>query len=128
MHSRFGLGCSSFSSSSMRSSYSMPASFISAIFWLLSLASCFGDGFGADVFLGHPVVLVGESIEGRINALAVWLGVFKFLQLLNALVVFDAGQFHLRHFLAFELGQLFRRWIWGGCFPGPPSGACRRKH
>ena len=66
-----------------------------------------GNRFWPDVLLAHPRMFVGKGVEGRVNELAVRLGILKLFQLLDALVEFDAGHFHLRHFLALKFVQLF---------------------
>ena len=64
------------------------------------------DGFGPDVLLAHPGMLVRKGVEGRVDELAVRLGVFQLLQLFDALVVFDPGHLHLGHLLALQLVEL----------------------
>ena len=64
------------------------------------------DAFRADVLLTDPRMLVGEGVEGGVNELAVRLGVFQFLQLGHAFVVFDALGLHRRDGAAFHLVEL----------------------
>src|SRR5438045_9707247 len=52
-------------------------------------------------------MLVGESVERRIDEFAIGLRMFEFLQLIDALLVLYAFHFHLGHLLRLQLVQLF---------------------
>ena len=65
------------------------------------------DRFQSDVFLPDPGMLVGESVERRINEFAIGFRMFELLQLIDALLILHAFHFHLGHLLRLQLVQLF---------------------
>ena len=64
------------------------------------------DGFGADVFLSDPGMAVGEGVEGGVDEFAFGLGVFELIELIHAILVFDALGLHFGDALALEFVQL----------------------
>jgi len=65
-----------------------------------------GDGLGFDILLPHPRVPIRKGVEGRVDELAIRLGMLQLFQLRHSLLVIQPGHLHFRHLPALELVQL----------------------